>query len=223
MWVIKIGGSLQDSNYLSEWLDSILSCGGGRVVIVPGGGKFADAVRQSQLRNGFDDICAHKMALLAMEQYARLLKERAPALQLVEDIKAIQGCLSNRGIAVWLPYKMVVGDHHIPENWGVTSDGLAAWLAIKLQFSMAILVKSVPMPTNYSAYEELTARGLIDPFLAQLQTESSLDISWMEKGEAELLPVVLNNEPQAQEFKLLDSYNSSSSRRTDSDFFKLGP
>ena len=223
MWVIKIGGSLQDSSYLSEWLDIVLQCGGGKVVIVPGGGKFADAIRQCQIRNGFDDISAHKMALLAMEQYARLFKERVPELQLVDDISAIHACEVNKRIAVWLPYKMVVGASDIPASWEVTSDGLAAWLAIKLQYSSLILVKSVSMPTNYSTYEELAARGLIDTFLVQLQADSSLDINWMEKNEAELLPAVLKNESSIQEFKLLNSYKASSSRDIDTEIMNLCP
>ena len=36
-WVVKLGGSLQDSVYLQPWLDAIVAHGSGRVVLVPGG------------------------------------------------------------------------------------------------------------------------------------------------------------------------------------------
>ena len=46
MWVVKIGGSLSHDPALREWLTQLWEVGGGRVVIVPGGGDFADTVRQ---------------------------------------------------------------------------------------------------------------------------------------------------------------------------------
>ena len=46
MWVVKIGGSLSHDSALREWLTLLWEVGGGRVVIVPVGGDFADAVRR---------------------------------------------------------------------------------------------------------------------------------------------------------------------------------
>ena len=40
MWVIKIGGHLAEDPVLTEWLERIADLGGGRVVLVPGGGDF---------------------------------------------------------------------------------------------------------------------------------------------------------------------------------------
>jgi 5-(aminomethyl)-3-furanmethanol phosphate kinase len=202
MWVVKIGGSLQDSACLVEWLDKLLEYGSGKVVIVAGGGKFADAVLQSQLSIGFDDRCAHKMALLAMEQSARLLVALAPKLQLVDNIKSIQTCLAKDIVPVWLPYKMVVREPEIPASWDVTSDSLAAWLAIQLQISSLILVKSVSLPSHYSACEELAERGLVDPFLPRLLMKSVLDISWLEKGEVALLPSFFHDMRQIRDHRL---------------------
>lgn len=203
MWVVKIGGSLQDSSSLVEWLDNLLTFGSGKVVIVAGGGKFADAVRQSQQTLGFDDSSAHKMALLAMEQYAHLLAGLAPKLQPVSDLKSIHTCLAGKGVALWLPYKMVTREPEIAASWDVTSDGLAAWLAIKLNISSLILVKSVPLPKDYSDPQELVELGLIDPFLADLLARSSLDISWMQNQESDLLATVFGNKPQIQDGKLI--------------------
>ena len=70
--IVKLGGSLAFSEVLIDWLRALASCAG-HVVIVPGGGPFADAVRVTQHRMGFDDRTAHHIALLAMEQYGRAL------------------------------------------------------------------------------------------------------------------------------------------------------
>ena len=78
MWVVKLGGSLQSFPGLRDWVRLIAEQGGGRVVLVPGGGQFADAVRAAQRTAGFDDRTAHGMALFAMEQYGLMLAALAP-------------------------------------------------------------------------------------------------------------------------------------------------
>ena len=49
MIVVKIGGSLGKADALRSWL-AVLARGKGRVVVVPGGGAFADGVREEQRR-----------------------------------------------------------------------------------------------------------------------------------------------------------------------------
>jgi len=66
--VLKLGGSYAFSPFLKNWIDAVKDCAG-CVVLVPGGGPFADAVRAAQPRMGFDDRAAHEMAVLAMDQY----------------------------------------------------------------------------------------------------------------------------------------------------------
>ncbi len=203
MWVVKIGGSLQNSDCLTGWLEGVLRYGSGKVVIVPGGGKFADAVRQSQSKLGFDDASAHKMALLAMEQTAHLFSGLAPELRLVSDITSIHHCLADKGVAVWLPYKEVARQPQIPASWDVTADGLAAWLAIQLRFSSLLLVKSIPLPTGNPTFDKLVELGLIDPFIARLSHVSDLKISWMGKEECNLLPALLRKKPRYQDRRIV--------------------
>src|SRR5260370_35911398 len=66
--VVKLGGSFAFSAILTDWIRTLASCAG-RVVIVPGGGPFADAVRTAQLRMGFDHRAAHLMSIPAMVEY----------------------------------------------------------------------------------------------------------------------------------------------------------
>ncbi len=197
MWVIKIGGSLQNSSYLTKWLDVIQTYGRGKVVIVAGGGKFADTVRESQQILGFDDKSAHLMALLAMEQSAYLLKGLMPELQLAGSIQSLRNCLENKGVPIWLPYRLIAGETGIPASWDVTSDSLAVWLANKMQINSLILVKSVALPEHYKSYADLADRGLIDPCLGGLLENSDIQMTWMHKNEPDLLATILGNEPQS--------------------------
>ncbi|MFM8330064.1 MAG: hypothetical protein ACKN9T_00055, partial [Candidatus Methylumidiphilus sp.] len=69
-WVVKLGGSLANSPHLPHWLNALAKTDS---LIVPGGGPFANQVRRSQETWGFDDHVAHRMAILAMEQYGTMM------------------------------------------------------------------------------------------------------------------------------------------------------
>ena len=203
MWVVKIGGSLQESDCLSEWLNCLVEYGAGRVVIVPGGGKYADTVRQDQLAHGFDDVKAHKLALLAMEQYAQQLNSIVPGLQCVSDLDSINSCLRNNQVPVWLPYKMIEGEKEVPASWEAGSDALAIWLAKQLNSHSVILVKSVKLPEHFSSVTELAGLGLIDKFSTILLEQSSLSLFWMHRNDSEFLPEILDQSQQTENSRLI--------------------
>ena len=87
--VVKLGGSYAFSTSLKDWIDAIAACAG-RVVVAPGGGPFADAVRTAQIKMGFDDRAAHAMALLAMDQYGCALASLGAGLRLAASAAAIR-------------------------------------------------------------------------------------------------------------------------------------
>lgn len=139
--VVKLGGSLAAGTLLERWLDAIVAASG-RVVVVPGGGPFADAVRALQPRLGFDDATAHALALLAMGQYGLVLAARAPALLPAESPDDIGRALAAGRVSVWLPPRTLGTAEGVPESWDVTSDSLALWLATRLGAPAVLLVKS---------------------------------------------------------------------------------
>ena len=164
--VVKIGGSLAFAPALTEWL-AALAGGGGRAILVPGGGPFADQVRDAQRRRAFDDATAHRMALLAMEQFGLMLCGLHPALRPAATRAAIVRVRRQGLVPVWLPSAMALGRPEIAESWDVTSDSLAAWLAGTLGLRHLVLVKSAPPPEPATA-ESLAAAGYIDPMLPEL-------------------------------------------------------
>jgi aspartokinase-like uncharacterized kinase len=166
VWVVKLGGSLANSEELPRWLDVIATAGAGKVVLVPGGGPWADEVREAQKREGFDDRVAHRKALRAMEQYGKVLAGMRTNLVPAAGIAEIHEALRNGRVAVWMPYEMVVADPAVPESWDVTSDSLAAWLARKLNASALLLVKSLKIDGLQPGIEDLMRRGWVDPAFA---------------------------------------------------------
>jgi len=174
-FVIKIGGSLAAASNLSEWLRALDSLSG-QPIIVPGGGAFADAVRQAQIDMGFDDLAAHRMALLAMEQYGLVLAAHAPRLILASTPAAIQRAWRLGKIPVWAPAHMLAAVTPVPPSWDATSDSLAAWLAGELRATRLLLIKSADVASNGVTLAELTAAGLADRLFPVFAGKCGADI-----------------------------------------------
>jgi aspartokinase-like uncharacterized kinase len=177
MWIIKLGGSL--ANYpddLKRWLEELAVAGRGRVVIVPGGGPFVDCVRAAQQDWGFTDSTAHRMALLAMEQYGWMLADIQPGLILARTVVELYQALSNNNIPVWLPSAMIAGNAEIPESWDVTSDSLAAWLARCLDAELLVLVKSCPLPEGETDMAQLSREGIVDAAFPGFVHSAAFDV-----------------------------------------------
>ncbi len=161
--VVKLGGSLADSDELAAWLDVIANDGAGKVVLVPGGGRWANAVRAAQKREGFDDRVAHRKALGAMETFGRTLCKVRGDLVEASSEGAIHSALASGKAAVWMPAEMVVADTSIPQNWDVTSDSLAAWLAGVLEADLLVLLKSVTVTEPEMSAIEMQEKNWVDP------------------------------------------------------------
>jgi aspartokinase-like uncharacterized kinase len=160
--VVKLGGSHAFSTHLRKWINAIAVCGG-RVVVVPGGGPFADAVREAQRKMGLDDRAAHQMALLAMDQYGCALASLGGRLAPAASAAAIRRILLDGGVPVWSATRMVLTARDIPWSWSVTSDSLAAWLAGRIGAKRVLLVKHVKPSVDSLRAEDLVARGIVDP------------------------------------------------------------
>ncbi len=161
MIVIKLGGSLASANTLLHCLNRIEQQYQGRaVVIVPGGGAFADQVRIAQQHWQFDDYHAHAMALLAMQQMAWLIQGLKPDFVIADSVHAILQQREQK-IIIWSPDLDELNQAGIPASWDITSDSLAAWLAKMLLADELILIKSAVIDTELSL-AELSTHGIID-------------------------------------------------------------
>jgi aspartokinase-like uncharacterized kinase len=159
-WVVKLGGSLWASPLLPRWLEQLAA---GNVIIVPGGGLFADAVRRAQDRWGFDDHVAHAMAISAMTQYGQMLQGLCRELRVATERQALLEANRVGRSIIWLPDPRALENASLRASWDVTSDSLAAWLARQLAAEHLLLVKSRSVPTGACRLSDLVAEGLLDP------------------------------------------------------------
>lgn len=170
--VIKVGGSLLKIKKLGQTLNLILKSDR-PVILVPGGGAFADFIREAQKEFCFSDCAAHYMAILAMHQFANLMLEFSQDFTPFETFGDLEEFQKKGRIPVWLPYRMVKDREDIPRNWSVTSDGLAAWLAVQLGNAEVCLLKSCSVPINISPLE-LCTEGIVDNHFLKLVTDHEL-------------------------------------------------
>ncbi|HEY2023776.1 aspartate kinase [Paraburkholderia sp.] len=196
MWVVKIGGSLSHDPALRHWLRELCEVGGGRVVIVPGGGDFADKVRQYQAEWRFDDLAAHNMCLLAMTQYALLMQGLEPDLMLASSEAKIRRTLRDGHVAVWVPTALMRETPDAMSNWDTTSDSLAAWLSKMLNAERLIVVKSCPIAAD-DPLETLAAAGVVDGKFVDHVIDANYVVELFDKNNVALMRDRLLNIPVA--------------------------
>ncbi|HEU4955000.1 MAG TPA: hypothetical protein VFT28_10520, partial [Gemmatimonadales bacterium] len=124
--VVKLGGGLLGAPGALGRVCAAVAAIGRRepLVVVPGGGPLADAVRALDRAVGLSPDAAHWMAILAMDQYAHLLAERIPGGRVVEEAGAIAAVLSAGEIAVLAPSRWLRAADTLPHSWDATSDSV---------------------------------------------------------------------------------------------------
>jgi aspartokinase-like uncharacterized kinase len=141
--VVKIGGGiLANGPAFDAALAVVADVARDRpLLIVPGGGPFADAVREVDGRLGLSDDAAHWMAILAIDEYAHLIVSRLPAGVLVARADQIAAAIADGKIPVLAPYAWLREADPLPHSWDVTSDSIAAWIAGAVGARSVVLVK----------------------------------------------------------------------------------
>lgn len=174
--VVKLGGSCASSPDFNRWLHAIERASR-PVVLVPGGGPFANVVRRYQPRLGYDDEAAHHMAILAMEQFGRALVSLGERLVPAASRREIETAIEAGNIPVWMPAATALAAPEIAQDWTVTSDSLAAWLAASMPGASLLLIKQIDVPKD-ATLEALAGAEIVDAsFLAMLHPTMALSIA----------------------------------------------
>jgi aspartokinase-like uncharacterized kinase len=191
--VIKVGGSLAETpevlldvcNKLSELAEK------NPITVVPGGGRFADVVRDFDQRFSLLPEVSHQMAILGMDQFGLFLSAITPGSIAARKLDDVEKITAEGKVPVFLPFNMMLDEDPLENSWDVTSDSIAAYVAKRLGAAKLILVTDVdgiltedpkksadaPLIQEVSAAEllELDRRTSVDKFLPKLLLEAVLD------------------------------------------------
>ena len=143
--VIKVGGSLTDNPENLRLLCHKLAelAKKNSFIVVPGGGRFADLVREFD--NCFALSCnvSHRMALLAMDQLGFLLSNITPNSHVFHLLENAEQLSVAGMVPIFLPSRLMFEEDPLENSWDVTSDSIAAYVANRVHAGKLVLVTDV--------------------------------------------------------------------------------
>lgn len=202
--VVKVGGSQARLETLPALCAVLAEAALGRsLLVVPGGGAWADVVREHAARFPLSDSTAHWMAILAMDQFGLLLADLTPGCRAVRSLGEARAAWKEGGAAVLLPHDWLRRADPLPHSWDVTSDSIAAWVAAEVEASLLVLLKDVdglyedapgagdaaPLesiglaPLESIGLAALERSGGVDPHLASILKDAAHE-TWIVNGTA---------------------------------------
>ena len=208
--VLKVGGSLAENPTCLTKLCRKLSVLAKeyRIVVVPGGGEFADTVRKLDKTYGLSDVVAHKMAIVAMDQYGLFLSDITPNSYVSHSLEEISNPVKDK-VPIFLPSQLMFREDPLENSWDVTSDTIAAYIAGKLHAKKLVLVTDVdgvfsqdPKESlDTKLVEELSAKELlgwnrrtsVDKTLPKMILETKLDCYVVNGKYPERIRLILEN------------------------------
>lgn len=143
--IVKVGGSLYElpdlRARLTAWLAELPAS---RLLLVPGGGGVADAIRDLDRTHQLGEEASHWLAIQTLSINAHFLQSLLPTARLVAELPERSAEAGLRYILDAYPFfrcdEQRVGC--LPHVWQVTSDSLAARVAIRAEAAELILLKS---------------------------------------------------------------------------------
>jgi 5-(aminomethyl)-3-furanmethanol phosphate kinase len=143
--VLKVGGSLAlyPEKLKALCTELSLSSKKHRLIIVPGGGEFADVVRSLDKRFSLPCSTSNKMAILGMDQYGLLLADLTPNSVVISKLEEMEYFLGMGKLIVLLPSNLMLREDPLENSWDVTSDSIAMFIASRLNVSRVLFVTDV--------------------------------------------------------------------------------
>jgi len=144
--LFKIGGTiLEDFENLNSTISQFSQLFGKdviqRIILIPGGGSFANFVRKIYSELKLTDELAHWMSIISMDYNGIELGKKFPKLEIFEEYDKLKEI--GKSFCIFLPYQFLKENDKLPHSWDVTSDSITLFLAKKLGLNECFLIKDV--------------------------------------------------------------------------------
>jgi aspartokinase-like uncharacterized kinase len=209
---LKIGGSLAEEpdklRVLCLELSEMAKIH--RITVVPGGGRFADVVRELDERFHLQNTIAHDMAILAMDQYGIFLSSVTPGSRTISTLEGAKQHSEAKHLPIFLPSGLMSRADPLPHSWDVTSDSITGYIARELGSAKLVLVTNVdgiytknpkdnPDATlieeiSVGELSRLDVRTSVDRYLPRIISEARLDCYVVNGRHPDRVSAILDNE-----------------------------
>lgn len=161
MIVVKVGGSLYDWPGLGPALRGfVASLHPASILLVPGGGGFADAVRKLHAVHRLTEGQSHRLALESLWVPMRFLRTLVPGAE-YRSHPTPDATLPVCVLDAHMFCEYTAPD--LPHTWEVTTDSIAARAAVVWQAERLILLKSIDVSPG-TPWDVCAARGWVDGY-----------------------------------------------------------
>ena len=174
--VIKLGGSLLDFECLVPRLRAWLAAQPPMFsVIVVGGGRLADAIRDAYAVHSLGEEAAHWLCIRLLGVTAELVAKLLPEAMLLKDFDELLAEAHATRLVVFDPEQFLREEANLverfrmreiaalPHSWDVTSDSIAARVAARLDTAELVLLKS-HLPSGHATLQEAAHAGFVDRY-----------------------------------------------------------
>jgi aspartokinase-like uncharacterized kinase len=160
---------------LTRWIDQLPSA---NVLLVPGGGRVADAIRSWDRTHSFNETIAHWLAIRSLNLTAHVLATLLSRAEVCNDLGDCDALWRRGAIPILAPESFMRLDEsdadHLPHTWSATSDSIAARVAIVAKADRLVLLKSARIPDEMN-WEEMARAGIVDPVVPGIIAKSGLN------------------------------------------------
>jgi aspartokinase-like uncharacterized kinase len=178
--VVKVGGSLFDlpdlGLRLSGWLQSLATP---RIILLPGGGPTADVIRDLDRRHHLGEEKSHWLALRALTLNAFFLADLVQDAAVVRQLEECPVLWEAGRIPIFDAHAFARADEDragkLPHSWNVSSDALAARLAVVAHASRLVLLKSTSL-SDGPGWREAGERGFVDRIFADVLEDAAREL-----------------------------------------------
>ena len=154
--VVKVGGSLFGfAEFVPAWRSWLAEQPPAVNVLIAGGGKLANVIREADAAWGLGEEASHWLCLEVMGVTARLLAAVLPEARWKDDWDGLRSSLAasdDRRPIIFSPVQFLreieasLPPRPLPHRWSVTSDSIAARIAQVLPAIELVVLKSADPP-----------------------------------------------------------------------------
>ncbi|MFX1379565.1 MAG: hypothetical protein ACFFA4_10775 [Promethearchaeota archaeon] len=159
--VFKIGGKILDNfenlqftiSQLAQLYEENLI---DKIILIPGGGSFANFIRKIYSELKFTEEIAHWMGIISMNYNGLELNKKYPNLEVIENFDRLKEI--SKIFCIFLPYEYIKENDKLPHSWDVTSDSISLFITKELELNECFLIKDVDgiLNRNGQVIKEIT-------------------------------------------------------------------